>query len=247
MEQTKNKIITTFFVTLIILILLSSIGYAFSPCATFKGIKKNKIEYYEVFIGNTLILRFRDKGTYESPLMRTMNFIEKLNKVFKENPEVNLYDFKFNLKKKELTYKKIPLTKITREDIRYNNTELLALGLTWLNRLRIGILNTRNYTLGHKTLGLVSWYGGRFHGRKTAYGEIYNKYELTAASLKYPYNTLLIITNPKNKRKVLIRINDKGPYKKGRVLDLSEGTAYILGMKRDGVKRLIIQVIKLPK
>ncbi len=246
MEAEKSKIklcLAVFFVT----ILINGIAYGNYTPATFKGVKKNKIEYYEVYIGNTLILRLRDKGKYESSLTRTMKLVEKLNKIFKTNPKPKLYDFKFDIKKRELKYKKSILVDIGKEDIISNKTELLALGLTWLNRTRIGILNTENYKLGHKEIGLVSWYGGRFHGKKTAYGEIYDKFELTAASLKYPYNTLLIVTNPQNHRKIIIRINDKGPYKKGRVLDLSEGSAYILGMKKEGVKRLIIQVVELAK
>ncbi len=244
MKIIKNKVII-FSIVLVIILLVTTISYG--SYATFRGIKKNKTEYYEVYIGNTLILRFRDKDGYKTSLERTMDLVEKLNRIFKKQPNPKLYDFKFNLKKKSISYKNTTLTKITREDINANKTEPLALGLMWLNRIRIGILNTKNYKLGHKITGLVSWYGKRFHGRKTAYGEIYNRFELTAASLKYPYNTLLVVTNPENKRKIIIRINDKGPYIKGRVLDLSEGSAYILGMKKEGVKKLIIQVIKIAK
>ncbi len=244
MRIIKDKVFI-FSVVLTTVLFISTVSYG--SYATFRGIKKNKIEYYEVYIGNTLILRFRDKDGYKTSLERTMDLVEKFNKIFRKNSNPKLYDFKFNLKKKSILYKNISLIKITRADINANKTELLALGLMWLNRIRIGILNTKNYKLGHKVMGWVSWYGRRFHGRKTAYGETYNRFELTAASLKYPYNTLLVVTNPKNKKKVIIRINDKGPYVKSRILDLSEGSAYILGMKKEGVKKLIIQVIKIAK
>ena len=231
-------------VLILIFLFLNTLSYA-KEYATFKGIKKNKIEYYEIYIGNTLIFRLRDKGNYDTSLLRTMAVIEKLNEIFNKKKSVKLYDFGFDVKRNELFYKKERILKITQMDIKLNKTEPLALGLLWLNRLRIGILNERGYILGKKVWGIASWYGRRFHGKKTAYGEIYNRFELTAASLKYPYNTLLIVTNPQNKRRVIIRINDKGPYKKGRILDLSEGSAYILGMKKEGIKRLIIQTIKL--
>ncbi len=244
MKITTDKIVI-FFAILITILFITAISYG--SYATFRGIKKNKIEYYEVYIGNTLILRFRDRDGYKTSLERTMDLVEKFNKIFRKQPDPKIYDFRFNLKKKSISYEDITLIKITREDINVNKTELLALGLMWLNRIRIGVLNTKNYKLGHKVTGWVSWYGRWFHGRKTAYGEIYNRFELTAASLKYPYNTLLVVTNPKNKRKVIIRINDKGPYVKKRILDLSEGSAYILGMKKEGVKKLIIQVIKIAK
>ncbi len=237
----KDKLII---IVVLIFLFLSSLSYA-KEYATFKGIKKNKIEYYEVYIGNTLIFRLRDKGLFDTSLLRTMAVIEKLNKIFDKEKHIKLYDFKFNVKTNELLYKKERILKITQMDIKLNKTEPLALGLLWLNRLRIGILNERGYVLGKKVWGVASWYGVRFHGRKTAYGEIYNRFELTAASLKYPYNTLLIVTNPQNKRRIIIRINDKGPYRKGRILDLSEGSAYLLGMKKEGVKKLIIQTVNL--
>lgn len=232
-------------ISVFILLFLNNIGYA--EYITFKGMKRGKIEYYEIFIKNTLILRIRDKGIYETPLKRATILVEKLEQIFKNNDDVKLYDFKFNIKQKNISYKKEILVKITKKDVILNKAEYLALGLLWLNRIRIGVLNTKDYKLEHKKMGYASWYGKRFDGRKTAYGEIYNRFELTAASLKYPYNTILMLTNPENKRKIIVRINDKGPYHKNRILDLSEGSAYILGTKKEGVKKLIIQLVKLIK
>ena len=90
-----------------------------------------------------------------------------------------------------------------------------------------------------------SWYGPKFHGKLTANGEIYDQMALTAAHKQLKFGTLLKVTNPKNGRSVIVRINDRGPYIEGRDLDLSKGAAIELGMMRKGVARLKIQEVAL--
>lgn len=84
----------------------------------------------------------------------------------------------------------------------------------------------------------ASWYGPRFHGKTTANGEVYNQLALTAAHKSLPFGTLLQITNLKNGKSTIVRINDRGPYIDGRDLDLSKGTAKSLGILRKGVVRV---------
>ena len=91
----------------------------------------------------------------------------------------------------------------------------------------------------------ASWYGPKFHGKLTANGEIYNQMALTAAHKSLKFGTLLKVTNPKNGRSVIVRINDRGPYIEGRDLDLSKGAAIELGMLKKGVVRVKIQEITL--
>lgn len=93
----------------------------------------------------------------------------------------------------------------------------------------------------------ASWYGPKFHGKMTANGEIYDQMALTAAHKSLRFGTLLKVTNPKNGRSVVIRINDRGPYIEGRDLDLSKGAAIELGILRKGVARLKIQEVTLTK
>jgi rare lipoprotein A len=93
-----------------------------------------------------------------------------------------------------------------------------------------------------KTLvGKASWYGPRFHGRKTASGEIFNQHELTAAHRSLPLGTKVKVTNLKNGRSVVVRINDRGPYAKGRVIDLSRAAAKRLGMLNSGVAQVRVE------
>lgn len=91
----------------------------------------------------------------------------------------------------------------------------------------------------------ASWYGPRFHGKYTANGEVYDQMALTAAHKSLSFGTLLKVTNPKNGRSVIVRINDRGPYIEGRDLDLSKGAAIELGILKRGVARLKIQEIAL--
>ncbi len=92
---------------------------------------------------------------------------------------------------------------------------------------------------------VASWYGPRFHGKLTANGEIYNQYAFTAASKSLRFGTLLKITNPRNDKSVVVRINDRGPYIKGRQLDLSKGAALALGMVKRGVIKVKVEQLSL--
>ena len=90
--------------------------------------------------------------------------------------------------------------------------------------------------------GVASWYGPGFHGKTTASGERFNKDELTAAHRKLPLGTKATVTNLKNGKTVQVEINDRGPYVRGRILDLSQAAASRLGMTHAGTTpvRLVV-------
>jgi rare lipoprotein A len=91
----------------------------------------------------------------------------------------------------------------------------------------------------------ASWYGPKFHGRKTANGELFDQMAYTAAHKRLRFGTLLRITNPRNHKSVVVRINDRGPYIPGRQLDLSKAAAMDLGMIKRGVLKLKVEEITL--
>ncbi len=78
--------------------------------------------------------------------------------------------------------------------------------------------------------GIASWYGPGFNGRKTASGERFNMHKLTAAHKTLPFGTVLEITNPENNKSITVKVNDRGPFIKGRVLDLSYAAAKAIGI-----------------
>lgn len=97
---------------------------------------------------------------------------------------------------------------------------------------RDGVTQARNPNLQR---GKASWYGGKHHGGPTASGERYNKRAMTAAHKTWPMGTRVRVTNLKNGRSVVLRINDRGPYVKGRIIDVSEVAAEQLDMIDAGV------------
>ena len=92
---------------------------------------------------------------------------------------------------------------------------------------------------------VASYYGSGdgFERRRTASGEIFDPDSLSAAHRKYPFNTKLRVLNPKNGKSVLVRVNDRGPYIRGRDLDLSARAAREIGMDRRGVATVLVQVV----
>ena len=93
----------------------------------------------------------------------------------------------------------------------------------------------------YEAVGLASYYGVKFHGRRTASGERYNMHDLTAAHPVLEFGSRVEVTNLKNGRKVRVRINDRGPFKKGRIIDLSYAAAKRIGMLARGVVRVRVR------
>jgi len=94
-------------------------------------------------------------------------------------------------------------------------------------------------------VGIASWYGEPFHGRLTANGERYNMHELTAAHRLYVFGTRVRVTNLENGRSVIVRINDRGPFVKNRIIDLSFAAATAIGMVPGGTTR--VRLDRLPE
>ena len=89
--------------------------------------------------------------------------------------------------------------------------------------------------------GEASWYGPGFHGRRTANGEVFNTHALTAAHRTLPFGTKVRVVNEKTGRSVVVRINDRGPFAKGRVIDLAHAAARQIGMS--GTARVALQAV----
>lgn len=95
----------------------------------------------------------------------------------------------------------------------------------------------------YSKVGLASWYGSAFHGRKTANGEIYDMGELTAAHPTLPLPSYVRVTNLANDRSVVVRVNDRGPFKKGRIIDVSATVAEMLDFKRAGTAKVKVEYV----
>jgi len=95
----------------------------------------------------------------------------------------------------------------------------------------------------YRAVGLASWYGPEFHGRRTANGEIYDMYAMTAAHRTLPFNVRVRVTNLENGKRAEFRINDRGPFVSGRIIDLSKSGAQALGFLAKGTARVEIEAI----
>nr|MBF0222267.1 septal ring lytic transglycosylase RlpA family protein [Desulfobulbaceae bacterium] len=98
-------------------------------------------------------------------------------------------------------------------------------------------------SFGHNETGIASWYGPTFHGKKTSNGEVYDMYSTTAAHKTLPMNTFLLVKNLENGRETIVRINDRGPFVKGRIIDLSLTSAKELAMDQRGTARVQITAL----
>lgn len=120
------------------------------------------------------------------------------------------------------------------------------LGLAW----QLGGCASERYarpSTGLTQRGVASWYGPDFHGKPTASGEVYDMHALTAAHRELPLNTVIEVTNLDNGRRVQVRVNDRGPFVRGRVLDLSYAAARELDMIGPGLARVEIRVVEVGK
>ena len=96
---------------------------------------------------------------------------------------------------------------------------------------------------GYKERGGASWYGTKFHGRLTSNGERYNMYEMTAAHKSLPIPTYVTVKNLDNGREIIVRVNDRGPFHEGRIIDLSYAAASKIGMLKQGTARVEVEAI----
>ena len=96
-------------------------------------------------------------------------------------------------------------------------------------------------------VGRASWYGKYFHGRDTASGEPYDMFQFTAAHLKLPLGTYFKVTNLRNGKSVVVKINDRGPVTPGRIIDLSYGAASMLQFRAKGLERVRLDVVNQPE
>jgi len=95
--------------------------------------------------------------------------------------------------------------------------------------------------------GGASYYAKKFEGRKTANGELYSNYDMTCASRTLRFHTFLKVTNLKNKLVTIVRVNDRGPYAKNRIIDLTEQAARIIGSYKHGITKVKLEIINPPE
>ena len=124
-------------------------------------------------------------------------------------------------------------------------TSLLALSMLTLPACMTVPKGLGGYDAGYVERGIASWYGGYFHGRPTASGAIYDQFKMTAAHRRLPLGSVARVTNAENGREVEVVINDRGPFIRGRIIDLSYAAAERLGSVERGTVPVLIEVVQM--
>lgn len=101
-------------------------------------------------------------------------------------------------------------------------------------------------TPAYDQVGIASWYGPGFHGERTSSGEIFDMHEMTAAHKSLPFGTLVKVVDLETGRSVVVRINDRGPFIPGRIIDLSRAAGERLGIIRKGTARVGLKIVRWP-
>ena len=96
----------------------------------------------------------------------------------------------------------------------------------------------------YKEVGVASWYGEDFHAKYTANGEVYNMNTLTAAHRTLPLPSIVRVTNLENGRSLVLRVNDRGPFAKNRIIDISKRGAQLLGFQNKGVTKVRVEIME---
>lgn len=110
----------------------------------------------------------------------------------------------------------------------------------WITLPVLGLEKNKSY------YGKASWYGEKFHGRKTASGELYDMNKMTAAHRELPFGTIIRVTNLANNKSVEVKINDRGPFVQGRIVDVSKKAAEELGFIKTGITDVKIEILSFP-
>jgi rare lipoprotein A len=110
----------------------------------------------------------------------------------------------------------------------------------------VGLVTILYITRPYDEVGIASWYGPGFHGKLTANGEVYDMYGVSAAHKTLPFGTIVRVVDLETGRSVVVRINDRGPFIEGRIIDLSKGAAQKLGTVEKGITEVGLRFLRLP-
>ena len=201
-----------------------------------------------IYINGRRVMRIRHSGEYSSIGERTEKIYKRLSDLFDHPPSgaINFYVKPESRQVKAYCNQKF-LFSVYPSDASLNNSEMVDLALLWLNQIQMEFYRLYDGYEGrvvNKIIGLASWYGPRFSGRETAGEEVFNAYAFTAAHRTLPIGSILLVSNPDNGKKVVVRVNDRGPRSKSREIDLSMAAAKAIGIQQIGVDNVTIEVIR---
>lgn len=225
--------------------------------------KNGEFTPVSVYIGDSEVLRITQPAGGLSTEKRAKIVTENFNKIIRngENPESIVPDFKNG--SGIIKINNNVLFTVDSNIAKEYGMSPTELAFIWVNNIRdsLGVAKiVRDFQLFTASLektpeqfsqqygdytqtGFASWYGGVFHGRSSADGSVYNKNKFTAAHKSLPFGTVVQVTNLYNGKKCIVKITDRGPFVKGRIIDLSKVAAGEIGMVSSGVSKVKIDVL----
>ncbi len=218
-----------------------------------------------VLINDQEVMKFRSEFNGLSPALRAKRSANRLYAFLSVQGDARLIKPEAQENEVVIRVGDEVLARIDEQTAKKSKNDMKHLALIWTNLTRkaLGVhpimrgampnsrskLNRDNYidpatfkATGHALKGIASWYGPGFHGRRAADGSRYSMYELTAAHKSLPFGTIVRVRNEKNGRTVVVRITDRGPYIKGRVIDLSKAAANAIGMP--GITPVTVEIME---
>ena len=176
---------------------------------------------------------------------------DQMNELFRENKDPVIVKPYLNDDGVVIRIGDQPIVTIEDSLAKVLKSTTTAIAMEWVDNLN-GVIEDGGVYLGRAIMqrgsarlesGRASWYGGSFHGRRTANGETFDENALTAAHRTLPFGTVVLVTNMANGRSVVVRINDRGPFSPGRHIDLSKRAAEDIGMIRSGTAAVKLEVL----
>lgn len=216
-------------------------------------------DYTSLFVNGSEILRFHGTVAEKSSYQRVKSIAAILNENLSEDLNRSARITLDADSKNTITIGDSPLAQVDSTTAASAHSTSQELAFIYTNRLRQALgqaplrapqlapaLDKNQETAAYKPTGrsqrgLASWYGGQFHGRRTASGLRFNQFALTAAHRTLPFGTLVRVTNQRNHKSCMVKITDRGPYAHGRIIDLSKGAAQAIGMP--GVAKVSLEVL----
>lgn len=212
-----------------------------------------------LWVNDKQVVRFRSWRATLSPLSRAKLAAHRLNQYL---TDAGLMADAFHLKPHDegfvitLGEDEVPLLLVDSETAEQAGFSTKALAQAWLGQLRdaMGLMEGRSSSSSsqlsaigravQRMVGMASWYGPGFHGRRCADGSRFNMYGMTAAHKTLPFGTRVRVTHLGTGKSCVVRITDRGPYAHGRIIDLSKGAASAIGLTRSGVGQVAVEVLQ---
>jgi rare lipoprotein A (peptidoglycan hydrolase) len=215
--------------------------------------------YTSLFVNGSEILRFHGTIAGQTSYQRVKDFADALNRSLSDNARNSARIKPDVTAKNAIRIGTTELGEVDAETAKAAQEAPQQLAFMYTNRLRqslgqmplpsqkqtpdtdTGSATAHLKNTGKVQVGMASWYGGCFHGRRTASGIRFNQFGLTAAHRTLPFGTLVRVTNQRTRKSCVVQITDRGPYAHGRIIDLSKGAARVIGMP--GVARVSLEVV----